>query len=237
MSLEISLEGFGRLVTAVAILLHRLADDGLEVAPEAPVDCGEGRRRLLPDDLRGLEERGAAEVKGGAVGEQFIENRTQRVDIASAVEVGRCAVALLRTHVLHSPQQLPHLRLLRRHRQIGVGRPGHAEVDHLRLAGSIDEDVAGLQIAMDNTLEVAVVNRIADLGKEPKPLLNGEPGIAAVLSDPLRLGDELHRKIGRRLPALTGRLLVVRPGLVDLRDVGMAQAAEDLRLVLESPHR
>ena len=50
--------------------------------------------------------------------------------------------------------------------------PGQAEVEHVRLAGAVDENVGGLQIAMDHAPLVRVRDGVADLGQQLQDLLD-----------------------------------------------------------------
>ena len=76
---------------------------------------------------------------------------------------------------------------LRRHRFVGQlagGRLGHAEVDDLgnRLAiDDRDQDIAGLQIAVDDALLVRMLNRLADGHEEFQPLFGRQPALVAEL--------------------------------------------------------
>ena len=116
-----------------------------------------------------LLERG--EGDGRAAGEQLIQDRAQGVDVAARVDVWR-GPGLLRAHVLRRAQDHAGLRgqLSAEHERVhgGSERLGDAEVDHLghRLAVDLgDEDVRGLQVAVQNGLLMSVLHRLAD-GKE-----------------------------------------------------------------------
>ena len=67
------------------------------------------------------------------------------------------------------PTSWPDIGLQRRLR-VAVGDARHAEVEDLRLAGLVDEDVARLEIAMDQAALVRVLHGVADPGDELEPL-------------------------------------------------------------------
>jgi hypothetical protein len=50
----------------------------------------------------------------------------------------------------------------------------HAEVEDLRLPGLVDEDVAGLEVAVDHALLVGVLDGVADLATELQTLTRTE---------------------------------------------------------------
>ena len=96
-----------------------------------------------------------------------------------------------------------------------VGHARDAEVEHLWLAGLVDEDVAGLQVAMDHAFLVGVVDGVADLGDQLEPLTKSQALVHGVTSDGASV-NELHSE--KRLDAASA---VGRSGFEDLRDAGM----------------
>jgi hypothetical protein len=135
----------------------------------------------------------------------------------------RVSFDLLGRHVLQRADELADIRLERRDREIRIGGPSHAEVDDLRLAVGVHEDVAGLEVAVDDPLLVTVVDRVAHLGKQLQALAGAQrPGLRE-FGDRPRVGDVLHGEVRHGTGAL-----VVRAGFVHLGDVGMPQAGQDL---------
>ena len=108
--------------------------------------------------------------------------------------------------------------------KIGAGGTRHAEVEHFRLPGLVHEDIGGLQVAVDNALIVGVLHGVAH--PRQKAHAGGEvEAVAAGVLVQRQPVDKLHREI---------RLAVVgEAGLVDLRDAGVMQPAQDLGLVGE----
>ena len=84
------------------------------------------------------------------------------------------------TYVLEGAHDRPELR---GHRFIGkLPRCGlgHAEVDDLGHSSAVDdrdENIGGLEIAVDDALVMRVLHRLADRYKQFEPLLGREPGL------------------------------------------------------------
>ena len=122
-----------RAVSARFVLLERLRDDGLDVAGQTARDAAQPRRLLFADDARHLRERLAVQIVRRAIGQQFVGDDAERVDVGSRVELIGLAGHLLRAHVGDGAHHLPRAGVHRRV-QIGVDRARQAEVEHLRLA-------------------------------------------------------------------------------------------------------
>ncbi len=96
------------------------------------------------------------------------------------------------------------------------------------MSGLVDEDVAGLEVAVDDAVLVCVLDGFADFDEEPEALACAEVFVGAVCRDGVP-ADVLHCEEG--LGACAG---VGGSGLVDLGDPGVLEPAEDVGLVLES---
>ena len=171
-------------VAAVGILLQRLQHDRLDVQVQRGDDRARRRRVFRRDpldevpDVR-LDERGAA-------GEHLIEDGAERVDVAARVDAARLAEGLLRRHVLRRSHD--HAR--ERQRRAGVDLAREAEVGHedaepdgaaagdvQRRVGGVSrgdeslsvgvvgqKDVTGLDVAVDHSVGVGVVEGEGDVG-------------------------------------------------------------------------
>ena len=141
------------------------------------------------------------------------------------VDGGGVGGHLLGAHVAGRAEELAGPGQAGPGQQVGVGGAGHAEVEHFRLSGLLHEDVGGLQVAVDDALVVGVLHRVA----HPRHQAHAGAEVEAVAAGVLVQGqaaDELHRE---------ERLAVVgEAGLVDLRDAGVVQPAQDLGLVGEA---
>ncbi len=214
----------GRLVAVVTILLQGLHDDGLDVTSEGAINRAGPARSLFTDHPRRFEDRHAFKVVGQGITEQFIENDTQRVHIASCIEKIRIGLALLRAHVLHGSQQLADIGLQRRDCHVRVRGPCNAEVDDLRLAVGVHEDVAGLQVAMNDSLLVSMAYSVTDLGEELEPIPCSHVLGVGIVIEILGADDVLHGE-----PRHAATAIVPGPGLVDLGDALVVQASKHLR--------
>ena len=92
----------------------------------------------------------------------------------------------------------------------------------------VDQDVAGLEIAMDHALLMAMGDRAAGLAEQSDAVACAEVSRRGEVRDGSRLFDILHHEVGHR-PA-GERLHADR---IDAGDPGMREPAENLRLVLE----
>ena len=172
--------------------------------------------------------RAARVSEGGASGEDLEERRAEAVDIAPDIGVPALAVGLLGTHVGRRPEQLAGLRQV-------LGGPvaeeclRDAEIDHLRLrpTGVVgrDQDVRGLEIAMDDALAVRVLHGVADPRDERDALAEPEPGAIAPLGDRAPF-DELEHEVR----AAARR----RAAVEDPRDARMLHPRERLALAREA---
>src|SRR6187399_1734904 len=97
-----------------------------------------------------------------AAEEQLKEDDAERVHIRSTVDVRRISTDLFRTHVLKRADQLPHAGLHGHGMKIAADRAGDAEIKNLGLPLLIHQNIAGLEIAMDDPPLMRVINRIAD---------------------------------------------------------------------------
>ena len=197
------------------------------------VQSGRGLRRFLladraPDfilavahQLLGIERR--------AAGEQLIEQHAKAVDVAARVDIQPTHLRLLRRHVERGAD---HLLELREEGQIGqplrLGRFGHTEVNDLRHRHAVvqrDEDVRGLQIAVDDALLMGMLHRLTDRDEEREPLRRREIRLIAVIRD-LDAPHQFHDK--ERPPRGRGARIM------HFGDVGMIHHRERLALLLET---
>jgi hypothetical protein len=111
-----------------------------------------------------------------------------------------------------------------------VHEVGEAEVGHARLAGGVDEDVRGLEVAVDDALGVRVRERLGDAREDAHALAEVEPlhGVRERAAF-----DELHDEVGEAVDVARvvdgddARVAEARGGM------GLApEALDDLGLVL-----
>jgi hypothetical protein len=216
-ALQVAGQGLGAGVALVPLLLQALQADGLQVARQVRVQPRR-RHRLLGQHLhQGVELRVGAE--GGPAGEQLVQDRPQSPHVGRGAGLSPPAGGLLGGHVARRPQDDPGLRPaavpLRPHR-VGPQALGQAEVEDLGRAVGGDQDVGGLQVAVDHRVPVGVLDRRADRQQQPGAVPGGQLPVGAVLADRLAL-DVLHDEVGQ---AVLGRAAVEQPGDVRVAQTG-----------------
>ena len=214
-----------------------LDDDG-EVFVGLGQRGAEGRGGLVDDVIDDVGE-GAGHVVGHAAGEQFVQDDAQGVDVGAGVDGVGLAAELLGGGVGEGAGELALAgdggggSGARRDGTVGVGRVvelGDAEVDDARAAVGVDEDVGGLEVAVDDAPLVGVVHGVDDLQEELDD--GGDAGPwrevrerLAPLVERAAL-DVLHHQ--REATALDGHAVVHGD------DVGVAELRGDLGLALEA---
>src|SRR5205085_6300317 len=99
--------------------------------------------------------------------ERLVEDEPEAVDVGRPRD--RLAAHLLGRHVGGRPEERPRVR------EAAGGEVAHEpEVDEARLARLLDEDVLGLEIAVDDSVRVAVGDRARDLRAEAARLADSE---------------------------------------------------------------
>ena len=167
-------------------------------------------------------------IEGQHPRHQLVEHHAQAVDVGAGVDVEPTRLGLLRAHVGRRADGDAELGGEGRVGQPLLGRLGDPEVDDGgdRLpVGHPDQDVAGLEVAVDDALLVGVLDPAADAEEELEPVTQIEVVPVAVGGDRLA-GHELHDEVGEPLVGGAG---VERAG-----DVGVIHDREGLPLALEA---
>ncbi len=205
-------------VASRPLLLEAREHDRVEVPPRAQVP-GARRDGVHREELgQDLERRGSLE--GRLSREDVVERGSERVDVAALV-VRLVAARLLGRHVGERADLRAGARDLRR----GAAELGDPEVEDVGPRGGVDEDVLGLQVAVDDALLVRVLDgarHVAERLERPverEPVLPGEPPLEG---QPL---DELHGYVVLPLDLA---------GLEDGDDARMAEPRDGLRLSPEA---
>ena len=228
---------------------HGLQADGFQ----RPVD----RRVVVPRRGELAPTHGADDLKDVPLerrppGQQVVERRAEAVDVGPGPQALQLPFGLLGAHVGGGPQRAARQRLgrsaggQRDERPLarggaGVGQTrglGQPPIDHQRLAVLADDHVGRLDVAVQDSAAVGVVDRVADVGEPPQQLAQPERVAAGAIVFHLvgveAVGglleavapDEPHRVV--RPP------VGVRPQAVDRDDPGVLQAAGDLCLDQEA---
>ncbi len=112
--------------------------------------------------------------KGRAAGEHFVQHRAQRIDVAPCVHTAH-VFDLLRRHVMRRAEH--EIRLGGEGHGLDASRCerlGDAEVDDLGHRTAIhlsDEDVGGLEVAMNDAFLMGVLHGTAHFSKEADALV------------------------------------------------------------------
>jgi hypothetical protein len=163
---------------------------------------------------------------GALAAQQLVEDDPQRVDIGGGGH--RLVEELLGGCVLGGQQ--PDLGARQHGRQDAARLPPHdlgdAEVQQLHRAFRRDQDVAGLEIAMDHQVAVGELHRRADRPEEPQPLRHRERALVA---------EAIQREAVHVFHGEPGVPLVGHPAVDEPRNAGVIQPRQDLPLGLEAP--
>src|SRR5262245_14021567 len=154
--------------------------------------------------------------------EEFVQDDPQRVHVSQRREA--LAFQLLRAGVLggHREQPRDGFKLIVCCRSNNL-RDSEIEQLHRSLGGH--QDVARLQVTMNDEPLMGILNRAADTSEQLEALAYGESMLVAPPMNGLAV-DELHDKIRK---AVFGLAAVYEP-----RDVGMIERREDLALAAEA---
>ena len=195
-------------------LLEALQGDCLDVARQRGLEAARGDGGLLPDLPERLGDRRRAERR--ATREEGVEDRPQGVDVDRRPGPLRVAAGLLRGHVTGGPED-----------QVRPGDPavcvehlGQAEVGDLGPAVVGQQDVRGLEVAVDDAQAVRVVDRPGQGLHQLGRLAGRQRGAVATIVETAAV-DVLELQVG---PA------VVIAQVVDLDDRRVFQARDGLGL-------
>ena len=126
---------------------------------------------------------------------QLVEQHTERVHIGTSIYVGG-AVCLFGTHVLWGAEYLARSGQQGLHIEMLVSCLRDSEVNDLgdyRLTVGVRENVRRLQVPVDDTHFMGVLNRPAHIQKDSQARLNAQPVSIAVLRDAFAW-NQLHGK-------------------------------------------
>lgn len=216
---EVLEEGTRGRVPLRRVLLERLQAHRLEVGRHLGIELPGTDGIPVKDGVQHLD-RGET-LEGRLPHEALVQDRPDRVDVGRLADRLRVAARLLRAHVGGGSDDLPDARQTR----VGGAIAGEAEVHHVRRAALVQEDVAGLQITVDEPRAVRVADGARDLPQHAHGAARRDAPRADLVRQRAAL-DEVHREEDGA---------VHLADLVHRDDVGMAQPRQRLRLLLEPP--
>ena len=218
-------EGRGRGVAVLRPLLHRLRADHGEL--HRTLRAQRARRHgVLAQDLVGQLSCGVS-LEGTLLGEQLVEHDAQAEHVGAVVDLLTPRRHLLGAHVGPGPPALAGHRLeavVLQARETEVREPG------LSVLG--EQDVGGLQVAVDDALAVGGLERLGDLRDQEGGLLIAGLLLTRSLAE---LGDQGAQRTPARHELLSDPCTaIVEPRAVGGHDVGVNDACTGTRLALET---
>src|SRR5690606_37919070 len=129
-------------------------------------DGGRRRDMLRFESARDLVRPQSAELPGASTGEQLVEQDTELIDVAGGRD--RPAARLFGRGVIGRERSGAGARQAVR---VAVSRDElrDAEVDETELAVGSDEQIGGLEVAVDDEVAVGVGDGAARVREEPEP--------------------------------------------------------------------
>ena len=216
--LERSQQFPARLEAARGVLLEQLLDRGRDLRRRLGREAAHRQGLVLRDLAAECDQRLARE--GVAAGQHLVQRGTEGEQIRAGVRA--LAADLLGRHVAGRAQHLPVLGELRRLRLVDHRDAEVGELRGQKIARQ--QDVAGLDVAMDATVGVGVVERHGErfggrhrLGGRQATALLEQPGQRGPL-DQLHVDERFRRALD----------------VVDDHDVGMVERAGGARFAKEA---
>jgi hypothetical protein len=114
-----------------------------------------------------------------------------------------------------------------------VQRLGQAEVQHLDLSLGRDLDVRRLEVPVEDTVLVGVVQRVGELPRDEQRLVHGDGAAVDAVGQRGALDQLHHQRANGWRPGVPRWALL---DAVDRGNVLMSERGEDLRLALEPRH-
>jgi hypothetical protein len=212
-------QGAGGGESPVRPLGHRARDHRVDLGRERRPQLAGDRRRVL--DVRPQLRRIRVARVRHAPRERLVEHAAQRVDVRA--RVGAAALDLLGRRVVERADPLAGAR-----ERLGVRRPGDAEVGEVGVLGAaalLDQDVRGLDVAVDEAAFVRGVERVGDLGDDARRAHPVQPVLRRQQRAQVGAPDPAHRD--EQPP-------VGFAGLVDRDHVRVVDRGQHARLALEA---
>ena len=204
-----------RLVALLGVAregLHHDGDQRLELRSRRQLEDGRGVRDLVEDGHDALAREGAMP------GQELVEHAARAPKVGAAVHLR--ALHLLGRHVVRGA----HDRAGARGR--GHGEARHSEVHDLHRPVHGEEDVGGLDVAVDDAGLVRAGQPVEELHDDVDLPLQGQGRVLAQRLEQVHALEQLHRDVGRAV--------VVVAEVEDGEDVGVDDLGHRARLALEA---
>ena len=142
----------GARVAPAPFLLEAFGDDRANLPVDVAIPARQRLRGRGADELGDFEARQVGDRVGQAAGEQLLENDAEGVDIGADIDGGGSVFDLLRAHVHEGARDVTGFGVKRARHGRAVLLATGVEIDHLRVAFGIDEDVSRLDVAVQDAL-------------------------------------------------------------------------------------
>jgi len=181
----------GARVTFFDLLSQGLPNDEIEVRWQPWIVAADGLWVLGKDPCDELD--GAAPLEGAFAAAELVEDDPQGPDVGGWANTLVLRAGLLWGHVVGCAEEVLGLS-----ESLGVGAPGEAEIGQLRHPVPLaDDDIGGLEVAMDDALAVDEGEGAADLGGDVEGFGEGQGAVALKALVETLTGDEIADDVGK----------------------------------------
>src|SRR5262249_5525960 len=125
-----------------------------------------------------LLKAGRVELKRRVASEDLVKNHPETVNIRPGINIARAKIHLLRTHICKRPKQMVHAGETSIFVHSFRRRLGNAEINHLGHRNTLNfgnQNIRGLQISMDDSLLMRMVDGTANLDEQLEALTERQP--------------------------------------------------------------
>ena len=186
-----------RLVPSFPFFRQAFQNDSVQVACNIAAERTGFEWFSVQDAVEHLPQR-AGDLVRKVTRQRIEKDQAEGVDIGADVDLVARTFALFGRRPRQRPNELARLRdrpTGRAPRVVRCRDLRQPEIENVRFALFVHENVARLQIAMNHTANMGGVYGIADFGEQPDRLLNGQVFVSDVLVE-RPPGNEVHHEEG-----------------------------------------